>query len=107
MVGQRPARRLRSVDRHFDRHGNDLRGGRQPLCLVSFQRLDRQLELIDLTLQLLRGLAELDPSVARQLEAQLGDLGLSVNRVLCQPGDNALPRSCRREADRAGSAPVY
>jgi len=65
---------------------------REPLGLVGFQRLDRQLELVGLTLQLLRRLAKLGPPVARQLEAQLGDLSLSIDRVPRHSNNNALQR---------------
>jgi hypothetical protein len=55
------------------------RGRRQALRLVGLQRLERQLELLGLARQLLRGLPELGPSISRQLEFQPGDLGLAVS----------------------------
>jgi hypothetical protein len=42
--------------------------------------------------QLLRGAAELGPSISRQLEFQPGDLGLGDERVLRHRGDDALQR---------------
>jgi hypothetical protein len=42
--------------------------GRQSLGLVGFQGLDRQLELLGLARQLLRGPAKFGPAVARQLK---------------------------------------
>ena len=61
--------------------------------LVGLQRLERQLELLGLARQLLRGTAELGPSVTRQLEFQPGDLGLGGQRILRHRGDDALQRS--------------
>jgi hypothetical protein len=55
-----------------------------------FPGLDRQLELFDLALQLLRRASELGPPIARQLELQLGDLGLGVDRILGHRRDDAL-----------------
>jgi hypothetical protein len=60
---------------------------------VGFQRLDRQLELVGLALQLLQRMAELGSPVTRQLEAQLGDLGLSVDGVPRHRGDDTLQRT--------------
>jgi hypothetical protein len=54
MRGQRPARRLVSFDRLLNCRRDRRRGGGQPLGLVGFQTLDRQLELLDLARQLLR-----------------------------------------------------
>jgi hypothetical protein len=62
-------RRLLRLGRGLDRRGHFRRGRRQALRLVGFQRLERQLELLGLARQLLRGAAELGPPVARQLEA--------------------------------------
>src|SRR4029077_18274467 len=42
--------------------------------------------------QLLRRAAELGPSVSRQLEAQLGDLGLGGDRILRHRGNDPLQR---------------
>jgi hypothetical protein len=47
------------------------------------------------------------PPVTRQLEAQLGDLGLSVGGVLRHPSDCASAHRRRREADRVGSGPAH
>jgi len=69
------------------------RGGREPLRLVGLQRLERQLELLGLARQLLRGTAELGPPVTRQLEFQPGDLGLGRERILRHRSDEALQRS--------------
>src|SRR5205823_1962397 len=49
-------------------------------------------ELVCLERQLLRRLAELGPSVSRQLEAQLGDLRLGGDRVLRHRGNDTLQR---------------
>ena len=78
----------------LNRRGHHRRSGPKPLGLVGFKRLDRQLELFYLVCQLLRGAAELGPTVTGQLEAQLGDLCLGGDRVLQQRRDDALQRLC-------------
>jgi hypothetical protein len=93
MLGQGPARRLLFLDRFLDRHGNNRRGGGQPLGLVGLQTLDRQLELLDLARQLLRRAPKLGAPVARQLEFQYGDLGFRRYRVARHVSDDALQRS--------------
>jgi hypothetical protein len=70
------------LDRALDCAGHYRRGSGEPLGLVRFQRLDRQLELVCFTRQLLRRTAEFGTAIAGQLEAQLGDLGLSGDRIL-------------------------
>jgi hypothetical protein len=92
MLGQRPACRLLPVDGVLDRRRDNRRGRGQPLGLVGFQTLDRQLELLDFARQLLRRPSELGPPVARQLEFQFGDLGLRRRRVARHLGDDPLQR---------------
>jgi len=86
-------RRLLRFGRGLDSRGHFRRGRRQAFRLVGFQRLERQLELLGLAPQLLRGSSELGPSISRQLEFQLGDLGLGDERILRHRGDDALQRS--------------
>jgi hypothetical protein len=90
MLGQWPGRRLLPLDRFLDRRRYRRRGSSPPLRLIGFQGLDRQLELLDLARQLLRGPAELGAAVARQLELQLGDLGLRRHRIARHVGDDPL-----------------
>ena len=92
MLRQRAPRRLLRFGGGLDRRRHDRRGGGEPLGLVGFQRLDRQLELLGLARQLLRRAAELGPPVTRQLEAQLGDLRLGGDRILRHRGDDPLQR---------------
>jgi hypothetical protein len=84
--------RLLSLNRRLDHCSDDRRGGRDPLGLVALQCFDRQLELLGLARQLLRGAAELGAPVARQLEAQLGDLGLRRDGILGHRRDDRLQR---------------
>ena len=86
-----PRRPLR-CGRGLDNRGHFRRGRRQALRLVGFQRLERQLELLYLARQLLRGSPELGPSITRQLEFQPGDLGLRDERILRHRGNNPLQR---------------
>jgi len=76
----------------LDCRGHDRRGSGEPLGLVGFQRLDRQLELVGLARQLLRRAAELGPPIAGQLEAQLGDLRLGGDRIPRHRGNDPLQR---------------
>ena len=92
MLRQRAASRLLCFGRGLDGCGDRRRCRRQPLRLVALQRLERQLELLGLARQLLRGSAELGPSISRQLEFQPGDLGLRRQRILRHRGDDALQR---------------
>ena len=84
-----PGRLLRFTSR-FDHRRHDGRSRDDPLGLVGFQRLDRQLELLGVARQLLRRAAELGPPVSRQLKAQFGDLRLGGDRVLHHRGDDPL-----------------
>jgi len=68
VLRQRAPRWLLRLGRGLDRRGHCRRGGREPLRLVGLQRLKRQLELLGLARQLLRGTAELGPPVTCQLE---------------------------------------
>ena len=92
MLGQWPARRLLRLHCGLDHGRHRRRSGGQPLSLVGFQTLDRQLELLDLARQLLRRAPELGPPVAGQLELQLGDLRLCRHRIARHLGDDALQR---------------
>jgi len=74
----------------LDRRRHDRRGCGEPLGLVGFQRLDRQLELLGFARQLLRGATELGPPVSRQLKAQLGNLCLGGDRILRHRGNDPL-----------------
>jgi len=76
----------------LDGCSDDGRSGCDPLGLIGFQRLDRQLELLGLTRQLLRRAAELGAPIAGQLEAQLRDLRLGGDRILHHRGDDPLQR---------------
>src|SRR5204863_1200022 len=67
-------------------------GSREQLGLIGLQCLDRQLELLGLMRQLLRRTPELRPAIASELEAQLGDLGLSRDRILRHRRDDLLQR---------------
>ena len=89
---QRTPGRLLRLGGSQGRRRHDRRGGGEPLGLVGFQRLDRQLELLGFARQLLRRAAELGPPVTRQLEAQLGDLRLGGDRILRHRGDDPLQR---------------
>ena len=93
MVGQWPARRLLRLERGLDRRRHDRRGDCQALGLIGLQGLDRQLELLDLARQLLRGASELGPAVTRQLELQFGDLGPRRYCVARHIGNDLLQRS--------------
>jgi hypothetical protein len=73
---QRAPRRLLRLGRRLDCCGDRRRYRCEPLRLVGLQRLERQLELLGVARQLLRGTAKLGPPVTRQLEFQPGDLGL-------------------------------
>jgi len=92
MIRQRAPGRLLRLGSTLDGGSNNRRGGSEPLGLILFERLDRQLELLGLTRQPLRGTAKLGAAIARQLELQLGNLGLSVDRVLRHSSDDALQR---------------
>jgi hypothetical protein len=81
---------LCGFDRGLNHCGDDRRGRRDPLGPIGFQRLDCQLKLLCFARQLLRGAAELGAPVSCQLEAQLGDLGLSRDRILRHRGDDLL-----------------
>jgi hypothetical protein len=79
---QRTSCRLLCFHRPLGRCGHHGRGSGEPLGLVGFQRLDRQLELLGLARQLLRRATELGAAIAGQLEAQLGDLRLCGDRIV-------------------------
>jgi hypothetical protein len=118
VLRQCAARRLLRFGRGFDSRGHCRRGGCQPLRLVGLHCLERQLELLGLARQLLRGTAKLGPPVTRQLEFQPGDLGLGSERVLRHRGNEALQgsevigqivgrdRHARNGADRQLNVPV-
>src|SRR5205085_11716202 len=89
---QRASRRLLCFDRALDYGCYAWRGSREQLGLIGLQCLDRQLELLGLMGQLLRRTPELRPAIASELEAQLGDLGLSRDRILRHRGDDLLQR---------------
>jgi len=63
MLRQRAPRWLPRFGRGLDDRSRGRRGHREPLRLVGFQRLEGQLELLGLMRQLLRGTAELGPSI--------------------------------------------
>ena len=90
---QRTSCRLLCFHRPLDRCGHHGRGSGEPLGLVGFQRLDRQLELLGLARHLLRRATELGAAIAGQLEAQLGDLRLCGDRILRHRSDDLLQRS--------------
>ena len=75
---QRASRRLLRRGHCLDCHGDRRRGRCKPLCLVGFQTLNRQLELLRLARHPLRRAAKLGPPVARQLELQPGDQASAV-----------------------------
>ena len=85
-------RRLLRLSRGLEGRGHFRRGRRQPLRLVGFQRLERQLERLGLARQLLRGSPELGPAISRQLEFQPSDLGLGGQRILRHRGNDPLQR---------------
>jgi len=85
-------RRLLRLSRGLDGCSDRRRCRRQSFPLVGFQRFERQLELLGLARQLLRGPAELGPSISRQLEFQPGDLGLGDESILRHRGDDTLQR---------------
>src|SRR5438874_305040 len=89
---QRASRRLLCFDRALDYGCYAWRGSREQLGLIGLQCLDRQLELLGLMRQLLRRTPELRPAIASELEAQLGDLGLSRDRILRHRRDDLLQR---------------
>src|SRR5947207_4622471 len=89
---QRASRRLLCFDRALDCGCYAWRGGREQLGLIGLQCLDRQLELLGLMRQLLRRTTEFRPAIASELEAQLGDLGLSRDRILRHRRDDLLQR---------------
>jgi hypothetical protein len=78
------------LGRGLDGRGDRRRCHHQSLRLVGFQRLERQLELLNLARQLFRGPAELGPPIARQLEFQPGDLGLRGQRIQRHRGNDLL-----------------
>jgi hypothetical protein len=92
MLGQWPAGWLLRFGRRLDQRCHRRRLGRQPLGLIGLHRLDRQLELGNVTRLLLRRPAELGAPVPRQLEFQLGDLGLGHHRIARQIGNHLLER---------------
>jgi hypothetical protein len=83
-------RRLLCLGCDRDGRGDRRRCCREPLRLVGFQGLERQLERLGVARQLLRRAAKLGPPVTRQLEFQPGDLGLGSQRILRHRGDDAL-----------------
>jgi len=86
------ARRLVRFGRGLDGRRDRRRCRCEPLRLVGLQGLERQLELLGLARQLLRGTAELGAPVTRQLEFQPGNLGLRGQRILRHRGDDPLQR---------------
>src|SRR6266851_8845810 len=86
-------RRLLRLGRGLDCRGDRRRCRRELFRLVSLQGLERQLELLGVARQLLRGTAKLDPPIPCQLESQPGDLGLGGQRILRHSSDDALQRS--------------
>ena len=92
VLWQRAAGRLSRFAGRLDRRCHHRRDRSDPLDLVGFQRLDRQLELVRLARQLLRRAAELGTPVAGQLEAQLGNQDLRGDRILRHRGDDPLQR---------------
>ena len=83
-------RRLLRLGRGLDCRAGRRRCRRELFRLVSLQGLERQLELLGLARQLLRGTAKLDPPIPCQLEFQPSDLGLGGQRILRHSGDDAL-----------------
>ena len=77
MLRQRAPRRLLRFGGGRDGRGDFRRGRCQPFCLVGFQSLKRQIELLGVARQLLGGTAELGPSITGQLKLQSGDLGIT------------------------------
>ena len=73
MVRQRPARRLALALGQCRRRGLAGSSRRCNRALAGLQLFDRQLELGNLAIQLLRGAAELHPAQLRQLHLQLLD----------------------------------
>ena len=93
VLGQRPAGRLLRSRRASSIAAATAGEAAASRSAWSVSRaLDRQLELLGLARQLLRRAAELGPPVARQLELQLGDLGLRRHRVARHLGDDPLQR---------------
>ena len=92
MFGQRSSRRLGGLFACcLDRCGHS-RNGRDPLRMVLIERLDRQLELLDGALDLLRRAAKLGALEPGKLEPKLLDLGPRRNRIPRQFADDALER---------------
>lgn len=90
MLRQRASCRLLCCDLGLDCRGDRRRCRRQPLRLVGLQRLKRQLELLGVMRQLLRGTAELGPPITSQLEFQSGNLGLGGQCILRHTRNDAL-----------------
>ena len=107
VIGQGAPGRLLRFGRICDDRRRFGGHGRQSFGLVGFQRFDRQLELLARARQLLRGPAKLGAAVARQLEFELGDLGLRRHCIVRHRSDDPLQRGdvvgqvggCRHEAD--------
>src|SRR5271167_2619277 len=89
---QKPARRPLRLDCRLDHRGHRGRACGQPLGLVGFHGLDCQFELGKVPRQLFRRPAELGTPVARQLELQLGNLGLGHHRIARQISNDLLQR---------------
>jgi hypothetical protein len=92
VVRQRPTGRLLRLGRALDRSAHDRQGTGNPLGLVLFQGLDRQLELLGFARQFLRGAAVFGSLISRQLEFQPGNLDLRGQRILRHCGDEPLQR---------------
>src|ERR1700722_13080403 len=78
MVMQRTPRRFRAC--YVDGTDNS-RDGFHPLGVIFLKRLNRELELLDGSVDLLRRLAKLAPLKAAKLEAQPLDLSPCENRI--------------------------
>jgi len=92
MIRQRTPRRLGVLLAGGVDYLNNSRDGCDPLGVILLKRLDREFELLDGSIDLLRRLAELGALKAGKLEAQLLDLGPRRNRILRHLADDALER---------------
>jgi len=92
VVGERPSCGLGGLFAGCPEHLGNSREGSNPLCMILIERLNRQFELLDGALDLLRRAAKLRPLEPGKLEPKLLDLGTRRNRILHQLADNALER---------------
>src|SRR6185503_4795456 len=92
ILWQGSARRLLCIESLFHQFRESRRTARPLFFAILFERLDRELELGNGLLQLLRGSPKLRPLQARELEAQLLDLDLRGHHLLHHGRDDALQR---------------